>query len=279
MLNLTSEQWSILQGPFGTGEHIPQYIKQLQQQYDQDLANQLYEEHLYHQNTIYPCTYATVPYLVEIALKSSELETIVDIYIMCGMFEAWNELNIDSSHQELPADWIHDFAGFSLIEVQELYQSYQQALQLLQQLISTILAQIEQVEESQKVYILAATAALQGYRQWARCFLSYSSGEEYILACSHCNQDIYIWTDHNSELTEWRAYAEDPVMNADARYEKIIPNPEYQNQYDLKWLYTYMNQLQAELWLTQLPYFGGRVKCPHCFDDILIKEALLQSNY
>lgn len=276
MLSLTSAKWALLDGPYGNGGHIPLQIQRLQQDYDSEQAIALYYEELYHQNTIYPCTYVTVPYLVELALHTSEYAIFIDIYIVCGMFEAWNHLPLSSYDNDIADAWHAYFADFDDAEVKDIYQSYTDSLVQLQQRMTEVIVHIDQVEDSEKMYILAATAALQGYQQWAKCLLTYSDGEEYILDCSHCHKSIYIWTDTNSDITEWRAYSEDPVIQTDAIYEKVIPDLEYQHQMDLNWLYTYMTSLQMSSWLAQLPYFGGRVKCLHCSDDIYVKEQLLQ---
>ncbi|WCT54063.1 hypothetical protein PQ456_12690 [Paenibacillus kyungheensis] len=276
MLSLTSTKWELLDGPYGNGGHIPLQIQQLQQDYDQEQATALYYEELYHQNTIYPCTYVTVPYLVELALHTSEHYILTDIYIVCGMFEAWNQLPLSSYDEDVVDAWRSYFVDFDENEVKDIYQSYTDSLMQLQQRMTELIIQIDQVEESEKMYILSATAALHGYRQWAKCLLMYSDGEEYILDCSHCDQPIYIWPVNDSNITEWRAYSEDPVIQTGATFEKVIPDLEYAHQIDLNWLYTYMGSLQMSSWLAQLPYLGGRVKCPHCSDDICVKEQLLQ---
>lgn len=276
MLSLTSAKWELLDGPYGNGGHIPLHIQQLQQHYNQEQATALYYEELYHQNTIYPCTYVTVPYVVELALHHSDYSILIDVYIACGMFEAWNELPISANNNDIAEAWHHYFANFDDTEVKDIYQSYTDSLRQLQQRMTEVMTEIQPIEESEKMYILSATAALQGYREWARCLLTYSDGEEYIVDCSHCDQQIYIWTDTTSDLTEWRAYREDPVIQSDAIFEKVIPDLKYQHQTDLNWLYTYIALLQMPFWLAQLPYLGGRVKCPHCSDDICVKEVLLQ---
>ena len=277
MLSLTSTKWELLHGPYGNGGHIPSLITSLQQHYDQEQANELYYEELYHQNTIYPSTYVSVPYLVQMALEASNLQTQLDIYIVCGMFEAWNELPIGEDTHEPSKEWYDYFTDLDTEEVVDVYRSYQQSMQRLDSVLNKNRTQIYEVEESEKIHLLSATAALQGYRHWAKCFLMYSDGEEYIGACPNCDQDLYIWTDQNSELTEWRAYPTDPVMNIEANYQKIRPDAEYQNQEDLKWLYTYMTSLQMTYRVTQLAYLGGKVNCPHCSDDISIREALLKN--
>lgn len=277
MLSLTSTKWELLDGPYGNGGHIPSLITSLQQNYDQEQANELYYEELYHQNTIYSCTYAAVPYLAQMALDSSDLRTQLDITMVCGMFEAWNELPVNEHHNEPPNEWYDYFVDWDTEEVVDIYQSYQQSIQRLQPLLEEVIPQSDQIEESEKIYLLAAAAALYGYRYWAKCFLMYSDGEEYIGVCSSCNQDLYIWTDQHSELTEWRVYPTDPVINIQTNYQKIRPNVEYQNQVDLKWLYTYMTSLQMTSHVAQLTYLSGKVKCPHCSDDISIREALLKN--
>src|SRR5262249_54256261 len=88
MLELDSPVWALLEGPYGPAEQVPQLLLRLQDGYDKDVTDELYGEHLYHQNTIYSCTLAAVPYLAELVRGSDNPEMRLDIFLTCGLFEA-----------------------------------------------------------------------------------------------------------------------------------------------------------------------------------------------
>ncbi|WP_237900918.1 hypothetical protein [Brevibacillus brevis] len=105
MLDLASPVWGKLHGPYGLSDHIPALIQHIQHDYFSEEKEELYWELLYHQNTIYPCTYAAVPYLVEIARKTESPDILLDIFITCGMFEASSE---NAPHLEIPSEFLRD---------------------------------------------------------------------------------------------------------------------------------------------------------------------------
>ncbi|ASA19445.1 hypothetical protein [Paenibacillus donghaensis] len=80
MLELDSPVWSRLHGPFGSAGPVPELLKQLGHSYIAEVKDELYWEHLFHQNTLYPATYAAFPYLAEIACRTADLEVKLDIY-------------------------------------------------------------------------------------------------------------------------------------------------------------------------------------------------------
>ncbi|KAF6612189.1 hypothetical protein H6F38_31010, partial [Paenibacillus sp. EKM208P] len=52
MLALSDPAWTLLQGPYGSSQYVPEMLKQLQAGYDGEMADTLYWEELYHQNTL-----------------------------------------------------------------------------------------------------------------------------------------------------------------------------------------------------------------------------------
>jgi hypothetical protein len=60
--------WSRLYGPYGV-EDVNEILQDLQNKWDDEVASDLFWERLYHQGTLYPATYAALPWLVEIAPK------------------------------------------------------------------------------------------------------------------------------------------------------------------------------------------------------------------
>lgn len=104
MLDLSSPVWQQLHGPFGPAEAVPGLLQQLQKEYSTEVKDQLYWEHLFHQDTIYSSTYAALPYLAELAGQSADPEVKLDIYVTCGIFVA-NQRTVNSGN--LPAEFAH----------------------------------------------------------------------------------------------------------------------------------------------------------------------------
>ncbi|NQX47263.1 hypothetical protein HQN87_18170 [Paenibacillus tritici] len=88
MLDLSSPIWQQLHGPFGSAEAVPGLLQQSQKDYTAEIKDELYWEHLYHQDTIYSSTYTALPYLSELARQSNDPEVKLDIYVTCGIFVA-----------------------------------------------------------------------------------------------------------------------------------------------------------------------------------------------
>ena len=63
---LEDPAWERLYGPYGV-EPVPQILAQLLARWDDELANDLFWEKLYHQQSLYPVTYAALPWLRQIA--------------------------------------------------------------------------------------------------------------------------------------------------------------------------------------------------------------------
>lgn len=100
MLDLSSPVWQQLHSPFGSSEAVPGLLQQLQNEYTTEVKDELYWEHLFHQDTIYSSTYAALPYLSELARLSDDPEVKLDIYVTCGMFVA-NQMTVQSGKQPL----------------------------------------------------------------------------------------------------------------------------------------------------------------------------------
>jgi len=125
MLQLTDPQWRELQGLYGSSEDVPRLLARLQEEYVTQVRDKLYWEHLYHQNTLYSCTYAAVPYLAELAWNASNPATKLDIYIQCGIFEANNGNDLEC---EIPAEFTSDQIQVAPEPAKAIYRSYQKAL-------------------------------------------------------------------------------------------------------------------------------------------------------
>lgn len=62
----TDEVWSRLYGPYGN-RSVNTQLMALSEQWDNDVAKELFWEELHHQDDIYPTTFAALPWLLEIS--------------------------------------------------------------------------------------------------------------------------------------------------------------------------------------------------------------------
>lgn len=274
MLDLSSPVWQQLHGPFGSSEAVPGLLQQLQEDYTTEVKDELYWEHLFHQDSIYSITYAALPYLSQLARESDDPEVRMDIYATCGIFVA-NQLTVHSGN--LPAEFAHQNPPLAKEIVQEIYTAYLTAVEQLGMLSEEIFRYAEgaQKDDLEKRYILAADAAYRGDQAVAGILLTYSEGDEYNAACPSCYEEMYIWPNENSP--GMTAYSDDPVFNGKENGQAVIPSaldsikPEdsplvrlWQAAYTIK---------NGQL-LEQLPYLCGHVSCPACGEALEIWPEL-----
>ncbi|MFD1910814.1 hypothetical protein [Halodurantibacterium flavum] len=75
---LEEQVWERLYGPYGN-RRVNRIIAGLYRQWDSAVANDLFWEELHHQDTIYPATFAALPWLSDVA--PAEGEGFVDTYL------------------------------------------------------------------------------------------------------------------------------------------------------------------------------------------------------
>ncbi|WP_409178853.1 hypothetical protein [Brevibacillus fortis] len=264
MLDLASPVWGTLQGPYGFSDRVPALIQHIQHDYFSEEKEELYWELLYHQNTIYPCTYAAVPYLVEIALKTESPDILLDIFITCGIFEASSE---NAPHMDVPSEFLRDQTPLLDEEtIREIYREYRRAILSLTEQTESILHLVRMGEhDTDKRYILAADAAFRGDKDIANMLLTFSEGEEYVTVCPTCDQSIYLWPDEDEDEESLFAYEEDPVFHGTAkRFSIIAKRPDMTNDSGLQALYQRAFAIEDKKLLAQLPYLGGELNCCSC---------------
>lgn len=174
MLKWDSDVWGKLTGPYSTADNVPVLLQQLKQEYSQEVFDELFQEHLFHQNTIYTASYAAMPYLAQLACTTSDAEVRKELYINCGIIEASRDGNevtpFPSSWAELAKD-----AGSSVCT--ELYCEYIEAMDKLRALSKEVFA-----------YAAAQQEAI-GEQTLARQ-LRYLAGET---TCPSCRENLSVW--------------------------------------------------------------------------------------
>ncbi|MED1785138.1 hypothetical protein P4V43_25290 [Brevibacillus fortis] len=272
MLDLASPAWEKLQGPYGFSDRVPALIQHIQHDYFSEEKEELYWELLYHQNTIYPCTYAAVPYLVEIALKTQRPDILLDIFVTCGIFEANNP---NAPQVDLPLEFLREQTQLEPDTIQEIYREYHRAIQSLSKLTELLFQSVQSEEQAgEKRYVLAADAAFRGDKDIASMLLTYLEGDEYVIVCPTCDTSLYLWPDEEKSCLY--AYEEDPVSHGIAKPFAINPNSQTSTQ-DTRYqaLFRQVCEIDEPLLLAHLPYLAGEMNCCSCDSPMLIWTELL----
>lgn len=260
MLQLNSELWGKLTGPYESGEMVPELLERLMLDFDKEVFDELFQEHLYHQNTIYTVTYAAVPYLAKLALASKNMEVRHEIYITCGIIESCHD---KTRSEPYPSDW-NELAAETGNEVcTEMYQSYLKAIAELASLVPEMLAYAKQEisSDTEKRYVLIADAAYRESQSVANMFLNFTAGDEYVAVCGVCNQEAYLWP--SGEGGRIQAFAEDPVFEPLQAAHEVTPVEAFVEA-EHQILAERADQLGDSSFLNQLPYLAGEMNCPSC---------------
>ncbi|MBD8497271.1 hypothetical protein [Paenibacillus arenosi] len=272
MLELTSPVWSELDGPYGSAENVPQLIEQLQMEYVEDVKDELYYEQLFHQNTIYSCTLAAVPYLAEIARQSQSLEIKLDIYVTCGLFEFYRSESEGTSN-ELPTELQPFIDGIGLGVCTDIYKSYLSAIADLAEYSSDMIRYAAEVgkDNSEKRYIIAAEVAYRGWKGAAGVLTTFNGGDEYVASCLSCGEDIYIWP--TAEDDNLLVYRNDPVFYPEQESISIIPAEDITNN-ELAVLEQLSISIDESRLMRHIPYLAGHTSCPSCHASCHIWTSL-----
>lgn len=271
MLEWTSDVWSKLMGPYGSGADVPALLQQLTQEYSQEMADELFQEYLFHQNTIYTVTYAAVPYLVHIARSTKDLKVQYELFITCGIIEASRDQN-DAA--PFPATWMDLAEQIGASTCADIYNEYLKAIRKIALLEPEILAYAALTLEDhvEKRYILSANATYQGLYKVANMLMTFTMGDEYIITCPKCKQEMYLWP--NEDDTCIQAFTQDPVFNEEQKIHTIIPSTKFTN-IEQKILLEQAEAIGEDKLIRHLPYLAGKIDCPACSSTIQIWPSLL----
>lgn len=270
MLELNSPLWEQLDGPYGQAGNVPRLLGQLQEKYAEDVKDELYWEDLFHQNTIYSATLAAVPHLADIAKLTDDPEIRLDIYIACGQFEA--DRGSENEHG-MPAE-LQPLIGVLGPDIcRELYGSYRKAVAELASYETEVIAYAAAAGKdlTEKRYAISASAAYRGWRNAARVLSTYVEGDEYVLACADCGEDIYVWPSEDGE--KLAAYASDPVFEPDQAPGPVSPGPLAEGS-ELAVLRKLASDIGETLLARQIPYLSGHANCPSCGKNVPIWAGL-----
>ncbi|MBC9908788.1 hypothetical protein [Chitinophaga varians] len=278
MLTLDDRAWEFLSGPFGIDESLPEAITELKSAYSKELLDDIIWERIYHQNTLYENTFAAIPHLLELAANGADPEMQADILCSLAVLIA-EDVNPPLSGT-IPQEF-SDNTDLTAEQIRSIYHDYLQALRQLPALCEALIPEVRlHMEEDERNYFLAAMAVAHGRSAFARVFIQYNEGEEYIAHCDACGTDTFVWPAANQLVL----YREDPVFHKEQEGTPITPHPDKtpawdgrtitdENMYD--WGYHFLCQLDMRTLKTRWPYLFGTACCPGCDQPLDVFKSIL----
>ncbi|WP_042198089.1 hypothetical protein [Paenibacillus camerounensis] len=275
MLQLNSEVWVKLTGPYGSAENVPVLLEQLIRQYSQEVFDELFQEHLFHQNTIYTATYAAMPFLAQIACSTSDFEVRKELFINCGIIEASREERDKATLPESLAELAED-VGSSICD--ELFREYIEAIEYLKVFTQEVFSYTADysTDETEKRYILAADAAYRGSHILANMLMTFINGDEYVAVCPACEEDLFIWPNGESPVEILQVYRHDPVFHTGQEAYTIVPAESFADE-EVQILAEQSEALGEQILVSHLPYLAGETLCPGCRGRISLWPSLLST--
>ncbi|UED71593.1 hypothetical protein [Brevibacillus sp. HD3.3A] len=273
MLKWDSDIWGKLTGPYSTADNVPVLLQQLIQEYDQGIFDELFQEHLFHQNTIYTATYAAMPFLAQIACSTSDAEVRKELFINCGVIEASRDERDEDPFPESWAELAED-AGSSVC--MELYREYEEAIAKLKALTKEVFsyAADSSLDETEKRYILVADAAYRGSHDVANMLMTFMDGDEYVAVCPACTEDVYIWPQEDHPAKILQVFQQDPVFHTEQTPHEIVPAPSFAEE-EIRTLAEQAEAIGEQTLVRQLHYLAGETACPSCREKISVWPSLL----
>ncbi|SEG65946.1 hypothetical protein [Paenibacillus sp. UNC499MF] len=280
MLKWDSDVWGKLRGPYSSAENVSVLLQQLMRQYSQEIFDEIFQEYLYHQNTIYTVTYAAMPFLAQIACSTSDAEVRKELFINCGIIEASRREGHGHEEESFPESWgeLAEDVGSSVCT--ELYREYLEAIGKLKALTEEVFTYTARhsIDETEKRYILIADAAYRGSYMLADMLMTFINGDEYVAVCPTCENDIFIWPyeDNSVENEILLAYEQDPVFQIDQESHVIVPVTSFADE-EIRTLAERAEAIGEQTLVRHLYYLAGETLCPSCREKISVWPSLLST--
>jgi hypothetical protein len=264
--------WAKMDSPYGEADAVPALIEKLQQTQDPELLDEICWEHIYHQNSLYEVTFATVPYLIELCEQAIDDNFRVRAYLNLGVILC----ELDGEDDLLKAT----YADSQLDEaaIKSILDSYNAAFPRLKGIGATLLDAIKNETEDGKRYFLIGLAAANRNFKVGRVFAVFSSNEEYMCSCPACDNEFYLWPKEDKLVL----YVDDPVSHKEQAGYDITPFPAANIQptatvsweTNIHWLTYYINALKIESLRPIINHLFGTVTCPVCKEQIDVFEGV-----
>lgn len=273
MLPLTAlDTWKQLQS-YGLAEDIPALIEELDKSFSTEVLNEICWENIYHQNSLYESTFATIPYLIGICEKSSDPDFRMEAFINIGAILS----ELDVSGSLLEQTFSESAVDKETIDV--ITNSYKKAFKRLKGIGGGLFDTVREMGEEDKRSFLAAFATANEKYEVAKVFFTYSDNDEYMCTCLDCDTEYYVWNKDNSLIM----YKEDPVFNKDQsgysitpRVLSVVPSPEkisITNHFE--WLLYYVNRFEIQSLKPIIGYLFGEAICPECGGDFEVFDGVI----
>ncbi|RKN83730.1 hypothetical protein [Paenibacillus ginsengarvi] len=274
MLTWNSDVWGKLAGPYGSSENVPVLLQQLMQQYNQEIFDELFQEHLFHQNTIYTATYAAVPFLAQIACSTDDAGVRTELFINCGIIEASRK---GRDEAPFPASWAELAEDVGSSVCTELYRDYIEAIGNIKALAKEVFdyAAHHSINETEKRYVLVADAAYRGSYIPANMLMTFINGDEYVAVCPACGEEVFIWP-NEADAEILQAYEHDPVFHTGQESHVIVPATSFADE-EIRTLAERAAAIGEHIWAGQLHYLAGETLCPSCREKISVWPSLLSA--
>lgn len=272
LLERNSNVWGRLKGPYGSAENVPVLLEQLMRQYSQEVYDKLFQEYLFHQNTIYTVTYAAMPFLAQIACSTSDAEVRQDLFITCGIIEASRD---GRDSEPFPESWAELAEEVGSSVCLELYREYIKAIDTFKALAKEVFAHSARnsIDETEKRYILAADAAYRGAYALANMLITFINGDEYVAACPACEKDVFIWPHEDKSAGILQAYKHDPVFRTGQQPQAIFPILSFADE-EIRILVERSEEIGEQTLVRHLHYLAGETLCPACRERISVWPSL-----
>ncbi len=242
--------WEKLSGPYNTSRDIPNLIKELSNSFSKEVFDEIVWEYIYHQNTVYESTFATIPYLLDIMDKSDSIDYKLESIICIGI------LLIDFNKD---TDLDNEIFKYSILDEEaknEIKKDYLLCLSDFNKKIEELLVHAKRLGKEDERYFLLSYLVSKNMHKEAKVFRDFSSNDEYVFLCPYCDEEIFLWNEENI----LNAYSKDPVMYENQKKLDI----ELVDNKDLDYLENIIDELDIKSLKPILKYFKGDIVCDKC---------------
>ncbi|WP_421701388.1 hypothetical protein [Aliiroseovarius sp.] len=220
--------WGRLYGPHGV-EPVPDILEKLLEGWDEELANDLFWNKLYHQEDLYPVTYAALPWLWDVQKQHPEARAYVlgalSIFVHAMFYPPqWSKtarscppfpglsLQVEDHHW----DWLKPEEHLSQSDVQILAKLEGWLSARLDHMIATILTNAPNLEEKFAGDMLTGPACMMGAIQLSRDVeASILGGNVCCPACGKLHDAL--WREDRLVLEAFPDDDEDPFIDQGSR--------------------------------------------------------------
>jgi hypothetical protein len=273
MLPLTDlDIWKQLENPYGNSVEIPSLIERLENSFSLEILDEICWEYIYHQNSLYEATFATIPYLISICEKSDDPNYNMTTFFNIGVILS----ELDVTGRLLSQTFAKSAVDKKIVDA--IIASYVKAFEKLKTIGHNLFDIVTEMDEDDKRCFLAALATAYERYDVAKVFSTYSGNDEYMCTCPDCGSEFYLWNKGNRLIL----YLQDPVFNEEQPGFSITPIPfsEFPSIQNItttnhfEWLCFFIDHLEIQSLKPVIGYLFGETECPECNGNFNVFEAV-----